>query len=121
MEKIAIITNDGLTIAGHFGMAEYYKVFTLDAGKIIAQEQRPKPHHQVHPDFNQAQQHDHIEMFAPIQDCQVLVSGGMRTMAYEKARANGLQVFMARGKIEDILKDYLAGSLVSDPARINKW
>ncbi len=120
-EKIAIITNDGIFVAGHFGMAEYYRVFTIENGQVTSQEQRPKPHHEVHPNADQARQHDHKDMFAVINDCQVLISGGMRTPAYDKAVANGLKVYLSRGKIEDVVRDYVQGSLVSDPARINRW
>ena len=116
--KIAAVTNDGVTIAGHFGMAEYYKVVSTETGKIIAQEQRPKPHHMMHPDFEQTQSHDHQDMLAPIRDCQVLLCGGMRMRAYEHAMAAGFQVVMTLGKIDDAIRAYLDGTLVSDMRRI---
>ena len=49
--KIAAVTNDGVTITGHFGMAQYYQVVLIEAGKITSKEQRLKPHHDVHPDY----------------------------------------------------------------------
>jgi predicted Fe-Mo cluster-binding NifX family protein len=117
--KIAAVTNDGITITGHFGMAIYYSVITIEDGKVTNKEQRPKPHHSVHPDYVQAEHHDHQDMFAPIQDCQVLLCGGMRTPAYEKAVAVGLQVIMSRGKIDDVVQEYLNGHLVNDPSHIH--
>jgi predicted Fe-Mo cluster-binding NifX family protein len=116
--KIAAVTNDGTTITGHFGMALYYQVIVIEAGKVTTKEQRPKPHHGVHPDYAQAEHHDHQDMFAPIQDCQVLLCGGMRTPAYEKAEAVGLQIIMTGGKIDDAVRKFLQGNLVSDPRRI---
>ena len=117
--KIAAVTNDGTTITGHFGMALYYQVIVIEAGKVTTKEQRPKPHHGVHPDYAQAEHHDHQDMFAPIQDCQVLLSGGMRKPAYEKAVAVGLKVIMATGKIDDAVQEYLSSNLDSDPNRIH--
>ncbi len=112
--KIAAVTNDGTTIAGHFGMAAFYQVIVTEAGKITKMEQRPKPHHTIHPDTAQAQIHDHEDMLAPIRDCQILLCGGMRTRAYENAEAAGLQVIMTGGLIEDAVRDFLSGNLVSD-------
>jgi predicted Fe-Mo cluster-binding NifX family protein len=41
--KIAVITDDMKTISAHFGRAQYYLVFTVENGKIIAPESHPKP------------------------------------------------------------------------------
>ena len=116
--KIAAVTNDGINIAGHFGMAEYYQVIVAESGKVTSEEKRPKPHHMMHPNMEQAGQHDHQDMLAPIRDCQVLICGGMRTRAYEHAEAAGLQVIMTIGNIDEAVKGYLDGSLVSDVRRI---
>jgi predicted Fe-Mo cluster-binding NifX family protein len=105
-------------IAPHFGMAEYYQVISIEAGKVVAKEMRPKPHHTVHPDAEQAQGHDHQDMLAPIRDCQVLLSGGMRTRAYEHVQAAGIQVMMTVGRIDEAISQYIHGTLVSDPRRI---
>ncbi len=116
--KIAAVSNDGVMIAGHFGMAENYQVVTVEAGKIISQESRPKPHHTLHPDLEASQAHDHQDMFSPIRDCRILLCGGMRTRAYDHATAAGLQVIMTVGRIEDAVKAYLNGTLISDTRRI---
>jgi predicted Fe-Mo cluster-binding NifX family protein len=116
--KIAVVTNDGVTIAGHFGMAEYYQIITAESGQIISQEKRDKPHHMMHPDAEHASQHDHQDMLAPIRDCTVLLCGGMRTRAYEHAQSAGLQVIMTVGKIDEAVRQYLGGELISDPRRI---
>jgi predicted Fe-Mo cluster-binding NifX family protein len=118
--KIAAATNDGNTIASHFGMAAFYQVIVTEAGKIKTMERRPKPHHTTHPNLAQAQNHDHEDMLAPIRDCQILLCGGMRTFAYENAEAAGLHVIMTGGLIEDAVRGYLSGNLVSDPRLIRK-
>jgi len=116
--KIAVVTNDGLTVASHFGMAEFYQVVFTEAGKIISREQRSKPHHMMHLDVTESKLHDHQDMFAPIRDCQVLLCGGMRTPAYKSAEAVGLQVIMTGGPIENAVTAYLNGNLVSELHRI---
>ncbi len=67
--KIAAITNDGINIAAHFGMAEYYQVIIVENGKVTSEEKRAKPHHVLHPNTEQSQQHDHLDMLDPIRDC----------------------------------------------------
>lgn len=116
--KIAAVTHDGVSIAGHFGMAEYYQVVTIESGQIISEEKRPKPHHGMHPNTEQAQQHDHEDMLAPIRDCRVLLCGGMRTRAYEHARAAGLEVILALGNIDETVRQYIKGELVNETRRI---
>jgi predicted Fe-Mo cluster-binding NifX family protein len=116
--KIAAVTNEGTMIAGHFGMAEFYQVITLEAGKVISTELRSKPHHMLHPDTEQAQGHDHQDMLSPIRDCQILLCGGMRTRAYEHVQAAGIQVILAVGKIDEAIRQYVNGTLVSDMRRI---
>ena len=43
--KIAAITDDGITISQHFGRAPLYVVVTLEEGKIVSKETRPKAGH----------------------------------------------------------------------------
>ncbi len=40
--KIALITDDGKSISQHFGRAPYYLVVTLEDGKEVNRELRPK-------------------------------------------------------------------------------
>jgi predicted Fe-Mo cluster-binding NifX family protein len=47
--KIALITDDGKSISQHFGRAPYYLVVTLEDGKEVNRELRPKQgHNQFH-------------------------------------------------------------------------
>ncbi len=127
--KIAAVTEDGERLSAHFGMAPYYKVFTVEAGEVVAEEMREKPHHthhghhHEHPGHNGHEHHHHhhhADMFAPIADCQVLLCGGMGAPAYAKAQAAGLEVVLMGGRIEDALQTYLRGEAVSDPRRIHR-
>jgi predicted Fe-Mo cluster-binding NifX family protein len=119
--KVAAVTEDGHTISSHFGMAPAYRVFTIISGEVTGQEDRPKPHHAVHPDHSEHHSHEpHPDMFAPVLDCQVLLCGGMGEPAYHKAQAAGLQVVLAGGPLEAALTAFLNGTLSSDLKRVHR-
>ena len=124
VQNIAVITQDGKQVSSHFGMADQYYVFHVEDGKITGEEQREKPHHGQHPHGEEHEHgnHDqmHADMFAPIRDCQVLISGGMGTPAYEKAQAAGLEVVLAGGEMRQAVERYLRGEIVSDMRRIHR-
>jgi predicted Fe-Mo cluster-binding NifX family protein len=110
IKKIAAVTDDGLLLSNHFGMATQYLVSETEDGRILNQQTLAKPHHTVHPDHSQPHTHNeqlHEDMFAPIRDCQVLLVGGMGDGAYNKAIANGLEVVLLRGPIPAALQSYL--------------
>lgn len=122
--KIAAVTEDGIRISAHFGMAPQYRVFTVEGDKIIADELRAKPHHSHHPGQGHNHDHDHHahdheDMFAPIRDCSVLLAGGMGTPAHQKALAANLQVFLTGGEISQAVQAYLQGMLINDPRRVH--
>jgi predicted Fe-Mo cluster-binding NifX family protein len=129
--KLAFSTDDGKTISRHFGRATHYLVIELVDGKIAAQELRQKPgHNQFLQEGGHDHQHDdhdhehaghgygkraqdrHTQMFAPISDCAVIVSGGMGSGAYHFLQSQGLQPILTG--LEDIpsaLQAYLDGTL----------
>ena len=87
--KIAVVTDDGITISPHFGRATQYLVLTVETGQILAQESRPKPSHRefakAQGDTHGGHEHHrpsdqghgfgrhaagkHQRMFAPVLDC----------------------------------------------------
>jgi predicted Fe-Mo cluster-binding NifX family protein len=122
MQKIAVVTENGQQISSHFGMAPAYQVFSVEDGKVVAEEQRLKPYHAHHPDHNGAHAGHglHEDMFAPIHDCQVVICGGMGTPAYQKALAAGLDVVLTGGDMRTAVDTFLLGQLTSDPRRIHQ-
>ena len=92
--KIAVVTDDGTTIAQHFGRARYYKVFTTENGTITDSELRDRAGtlHHGHGHHHGGQHghdhehhhggHDHAPdrhagMVAQITDVDALIVGGM--------------------------------------------
>jgi predicted Fe-Mo cluster-binding NifX family protein len=102
--KIAVVTDDGLTISRHFGRARMYAVLTVEDGAVVSRELRdkPTPHwrgggHREDPEeegphgTGPAAQGKHDEMFAVVRDCDVMIAGGMGQGAYDHALAAGLR------------------------------
>jgi predicted Fe-Mo cluster-binding NifX family protein len=97
--KIAVISEDEKTISQHFGMAPLYVVVTIEDGKVVNKETRPKAgHHNLgeHQEehtpgqrhgFDAGAQQTHATMAGNISDCQVLIAGGMGWGAYESLKS----------------------------------
>jgi predicted Fe-Mo cluster-binding NifX family protein len=103
--KIAVISDDGVTISQHFGRAEMYVVLTIEDGQIVAEETRPKLGHgafmsQPHADLDAQGRHGfgvgaqsrHEQMAGAINDCQALIAGGMGWGAQESLQQLGIEV-----------------------------
>lgn len=127
--KIAFVTDDGNSISKHFGKAMYYSILTIENGTIVHSEIRPKTGHHnfVANDhvinaksephgFNKSSQHRHARMATEINDCKVLICGGMGTGAHQSLLANGIQPIIT--KLENIhaaANAFLRNELVDHP------
>ena len=119
--KIAIPTDDGVTISRHFGQAAYFKVVTLEDGRVVSSETRAKASH-THGDHTHTEGsvHPGQTMVDSISDCQVLISGGMGTPVYHRAKTAGLTVILTRfSPIDTAVQAYTAGTLEDDPQLIH--
>lgn len=124
MIKIAVTTQDGKKVSGHFGMAPYYRVIQVDAGKILGDTTREKPHNQSH-EHSSDHEHGHHghglgrRAIQVIDDCQVLICGGMGQPAFQKAQDAGLEIYLTGGSVDDAIQSYIKGELKSDQRRIH--
>jgi len=122
--KIAAISEDGTSISQHFGRAPVYVVVTVEDGKIVSKETRPKAGHHTfaatHSDLAPGERHGydagsqakHASMAATIADCQVLIVGGMGQGAYESMKSYNIEpVVTDIESIDEAVKLYLAGKL----------
>ena len=111
--KIAVVTDDGMTICQHFGRAMFYVVSTVEGGKVVSKEKRPKAGHHTfgahehlaegeHHGFDAASQAKHRTMADTIADCQVLLAGGMGRGAYESLKTYNIKSVVT--VVEDIDK-----------------
>ena len=136
MTKITIVTDDHKTISAHFGRATFYEVLTVEKGKVVSQETRPKPGHNQfaneHDDehhaepghahgFGPAAEGRHARMFEPIRDCQILVARGMGQGAYDNLKSLGIQPILTDiSEIDQAVKAYMDGQLVDHMERCHK-
>ena len=123
--KIAFVTDNGVTITQHFGRAGKYLVVETEDGKELSRELRDKlghtHFHQAEKEHNlgENQAHNnpadhskHVQMMAAIEDCDVVVCGGMGRGAFQSIVSLGKDVFMTNtDDINNALKGYLAGEL----------
>jgi predicted Fe-Mo cluster-binding NifX family protein len=123
--KIAAISEDGTTISQHFGRAPYYIVVTVEDGKVISKEKRDKAGH--HSFAGQHEEHmapgerhgydagaqtRHATMAKSIDDCQVLIAGGMGWGAYDSLKSRGIETIVTdTDNIDEAVKLYLDGKL----------
>ena len=124
--KIAFVTDDGITITQHFGRAGKYLVVEVEEGKEVSRDLRDRQGHKQHHQKGVKNNHfatrdhegpaahsKHVQMMAAIEDCDVVVCGGMGRGAFNSIVSLGKEVFMTNtGDINDALKGYLAGELV---------
>ena len=131
--KIAAISDDGTTISQHFGRAPLYVVVTVEDGKIVSKEKRNKAGHHTfaanqHPDTAPGEQHGydagaqvrHATMAQSIDDCQVLIAGGMGWGAYESMQGYNIKPVVTDVKsIDEAVQLYLDGKLTNLMERLH--
>lgn len=145
VERVAVVTDDGMTISAHFGRARYYLVVTIEGGTITGREMRPKASHHdfVHAE-NEAEDHEHghnhdddhghgsghghgagaqnrhERMFSTITDCSVVLARGMGMGAYQGLQEAGIRPLVtAVSDLEEALSRYIAGRLEDHPERLH--
>ncbi len=131
--KIAIVTDDGMTICQHFGRARFYTVVTIEEGKVVKKEQRPKAghhaagmNHESHDTqgerhgFDAGAQASHAGMMANILDCQIVIAGGMGWGAQVSLKQAGIAVHMTDVQnIDEALALYLENKLPNLQERLH--
>lgn len=130
--KIAVVTDDQTTISQHFGRAHFYAVFTVEDGQIAGRELRSKLGHDQfqHEQHDHGHDHDHehghgygqhsqdkhSRMMANIDDCQVLLAGGMGMGARASLQAIGIKpILTSLREIDAAVAAFLAGELRDQP------
>ena len=131
--KIALVTDDGTTICQHFGRARYYLVVTVEDGRVISKEQRPKAGHHVpgmqheshaspgeRHGFDAHAQTSHTSMIANITDCKFVMAGGMGWGAQVSLKQAGINVHMTDiNNIDEAIQLYIQGKLPNLQERLH--
>jgi transcriptional regulator with XRE-family HTH domain/predicted Fe-Mo cluster-binding NifX family protein len=129
--KIAIVTDDGITINQHFGRASNFLVLTIEEGKITNREMRDKvgylhlqhdlqsaKPHQTETGMDSATRNKHPNIADAISDCKALLCGGMGKGAAESMRQLNIKpVVTDLRDINSAVQAFMDGELI-DPAEI---
>lgn len=129
--KIAVVTDDKVTLCPHFGRATHYLVFNVEGDSILEKEIRPKVGHHTrsrehthdngdhahHPgDHHHGADRRHRRMVEAIEDCQVVIVGGMGSGAIEALKAAGIKPCSIEiQNAEEAVRAYLGGHRMREP------
>lgn len=117
--KIAVPTNDGLTISPHFGRSAGFLVFEVQDGAIKACETRPNQGCHSHEQGScshgaaDAAQHGHSHLSAALSGCEAVICAGMGGKAAEALRSAGISkiAITEPGPAEAAVMAFVAGEL----------
>jgi predicted Fe-Mo cluster-binding NifX family protein len=129
--KIAVVTDDGVTISQHFGRAKFYEVFTVENGKVVKRERREKlSHHNFahrkhhHSDeqhgFDKHSHSKHISMAEAIKGCQILLARGMGSGAYQSMlQLNIKPIVTDIRNIDEAIQAVINGSIIDHTDKLH--
>lgn len=117
--RIAVASEDGVSISYHFGRSRCFLVFEVEDKKIVGQSLRDNTFTahargecregaaHAHP------HHGHGPIVAALADCEVVLCHGMGWRAAEDLKQKGIQAFVVQGEMspEAAVNAYLAGEL----------
>ena len=123
--KIAFVSDNGENISAHFGRAPYYVVVEIEDKKEVSREKRDKMGHTHFQSSHSHEEHSneghgfspeshskHISMMAAIEDCSVVVCGGMGRGAVQSIKGAGKELRLTEVRdINQALEMFLADNL----------
>ena len=102
--RIAMPTSDGLNVDEHFGHAKEFALYDMQETTVVDHKNVTPPPHAP----------GVLPKFLGEQDVDVIITGGMGQMAIRLFKEQDIDVILgASGTIEDNLKEYIGGDLVS--------
>ena len=126
--RIAVPTNDGVSISQHFGRSAGFLIFEAESGEIRSCVVKTNPaihthgEHACTGDHAEASHgshgaHDHSAMVSAIAGCEVVLCAGMGQRAVDALRQGGVReiVVAEPGPAESRVRDYLNGTLPASP------
>ena len=122
--RIAIPTNDGVSISEHFGRSAAFLIFEIENGRIKSHELKSNgakhSHAQGECNHHSADNkpHSHAGILATLDGCEVVICAGMGQRAAEALRTCGTQILVAPpASAEETVVAYLAGKLTPQTER----
>ncbi|MEN8250088.1 MAG: NifB/NifX family molybdenum-iron cluster-binding protein [Bacteroidota bacterium] len=119
--KIAIPSDDSVSISRHFGRTKGFVICNLENNKVLNQEYKENTftgHAQgLHHDPNHEHgNHSHNGIFNAIGDCEVVIAGGMGQRLYKDFEARSIKVYVTReSTVDSALKLFIESELDNNP------
>lgn len=136
--KIAFVTKNKKNIVGTFGSTKYFKVYNIESGKIVNQEEREVfvdeaddsvPNIMENsgtsgPKFSlnvvDKSKEKHMKIAKSISDCNVVIARGMCANAWDSIEKFNMTPILTTNKdFEPTIDEYLKGSLVNHKENIH--
>lgn len=119
--KIAVPTNDGLSIAEHFGRSAGFLLFQAENGQITSREMKENTAQHTHAQSScgtpagPALAHDHTAILSALAGCDVVICAGMGWRAAEALKQAGVRevIITGPGPVEEPVRAYLRGELTA--------
>jgi predicted Fe-Mo cluster-binding NifX family protein len=121
--KIAVASDDGVSIAQHFGRSAGFIIFELEGGKPLRRDVRPNSftHAAVSGDCAEGEHHhaehahSHDTIVEALADCSAILCGGMGRRAAQDLAASGIQPVAVGAGVapEEAVAAFLSGELAS--------
>lgn len=123
--KIAVASDDQITIARHFGRTGGFLIAELENDQIISRTYRPNnfTHHQVHhPEHGDRQEHSqphsHDAILENLADCSYVISRGMGRRLYDDLRQAGITALIVDDEtVDNALAAFIAGKIIDKPEK----
>jgi predicted Fe-Mo cluster-binding NifX family protein len=115
--RIAVPTNDGVSISEHFGRSAAFLIFDTENGQIKGRATKTNraQHAQGSCDQRSAasKAHSHSGILAALEGCEIVICAGMGSRAAEALKAGGVTQIMVTtpGPAEEKVSAFLAGRL----------
>lgn len=119
--KIAIPTNDGTTISGHFGRSAAFLIFEVEDGTVTSRELRPNGQQHEHTQGSCGNhshthaEHSHAGILSALEGCQLVLCAGMGRRAADDLKAAGMTVLFTNSgqPAEALVGQYVRGELAT--------
>ncbi len=121
MAKLAIPTDDGKTVASHFGRAQYFMLVEIDGDKEISRKLvenlHARGHHGEHGEHHghggHGNGHGHDEVFMSTGDIEGVIAVRIGPHMFEDLKARNIRVYLVSvGKsIENAINSFIEGKL----------
>ena len=118
--KIAIASDDRMTIAPHFGRTRGFVIFDVENDQVTRQTFRVNNFtgHARGLEHAGHQVDRHGPILAALADCTVVISHGMGRRVYQDLSQAGIQTIITdQNDVQEALAAYLSGTLEDHPER----